>query len=69
MRLGIWEILLIIVLALILFGGKKLSGVGKSLGKGIREFKEEIHAEDEKDTETSKTEATKAEDDEKTPKE
>ena len=29
MRLGIWEILLIIVLVLILFGGKKLAGVGK----------------------------------------
>ena len=47
MRLGIWEILLIIVLVLILFGGKKLAGVGKSLGRGIREFKEEVHADDE----------------------
>ena len=53
MRLGIWEILLIIVLVLILFGGKKLAGVGKSLGRGIREFKEEVHADDEK-TETKK---------------
>lgn len=48
MRLGIWEILLIIVLVLILFGGKKLAGVGKSLGRGIREFKEEVHADDDK---------------------
>ncbi len=58
MRLGIWEILLIIVLVLILFGGKKLAGVGKSLGRGIREFKEEVHADDEnteekKDAETA----------------
>lgn len=57
MRLGIWEILLIIVLVLILFGGKKLAGVGKSLGRGIREFKEEVHADDEK-TETKKDSET-----------
>lgn len=69
MRLGIWEILLIIVLALILFGGKKLSGVGKSLGKGIREFKEEIQADDEKDAGSPKPEAAKAEDDDKASKE
>lgn len=48
MRLGWMEILLIVVLALIVFGGSKLAGVGKSLGRGVREFKEELHAEDEK---------------------
>lgn len=42
MRIGVMEILLILVLALVLFGGKKLSGVGKSLGQSIREFKKEI---------------------------
>lgn len=39
MRLGITEILLILVLALVIFGGSKLSGVGKALGQSIREFK------------------------------
>lgn len=42
MRLGITEILLILVLALVVFGGKKLSGVGKALGQSIREFKKEV---------------------------
>lgn len=42
MRLGTTEILLIVVLALVLFGGSKLSGVGKALGKSIKEFKEEV---------------------------
>lgn len=42
MRIGVWEILLIIVLVLILFGGSKLAGVGKNLGRGIKEFKEEV---------------------------
>ena len=38
MRLGTMEILLIVVLALVVFGGSKIAGVGKSLGKSIREF-------------------------------
>ena len=42
MRLGTMEILLIVVLALVLFGGSKLSGVGKALGQSIKEFKREV---------------------------
>lgn len=61
MRLGIWEILLIIVLVLLLFGGKKLAGVGKSLGRGIREFKEEVHADDDKKEDKVDAEATDGE--------
>ena len=39
MRLGTMEILLILVLALVIFGGGKIAGVGKALGQSIREFK------------------------------
>lgn len=46
MRLGVWEIVLIVVLALVLFGGGKLAGVGKALGQSIRDFKKEMKAED-----------------------
>ena len=46
MRLGTMEIILIVVLALVLFGGKKLAGVGKALGQSIRDFKKEMKAED-----------------------
>ena len=49
MRLGAWEIILIIVLVLIVFGGSKLAGVGKSLGRSIKEFKEEVNTPDKKD--------------------
>ena len=48
MRIGTTEILLIVVLALVLFGGNKLAGVGKALGKSIRKFKEEVKPDDEK---------------------
>lgn len=42
MRLGTMEILLILVLALVIFGGGKLAGVGKALGQSIKEFKNEV---------------------------
>lgn len=50
MRLGITEILLILVLALVVFGGSKLSGVGKALGKSIREFKQEVGSDKKEET-------------------
>ena len=46
MRLGTTEIILIIVLALVLFGGGKLAGVGKALGKSIKDFKNEVKQDD-----------------------
>ena len=38
-NLGLWEILLIGLILLIFFGPSKLPELGKSLGKGIQEFK------------------------------
>lgn len=40
--LGIWELILILMIFLLLFGAKRLPEIGGSLGKGIREFKESI---------------------------
>jgi sec-independent protein translocase protein TatA len=37
-----WVILLVV--ALLLFGGTRLAGMGKGAGRAIREFKEEIKA-------------------------
>ena len=45
MRIGAVEIILIIVLALVLFGGTKIAGLGKSLGKSIKEFRNEIRSD------------------------
>lgn len=52
MRLGTTEIILIVVLALVLFGGGKLAGIGKALGKSIKDFKNEV--KDDKAEEKSK---------------
>jgi sec-independent protein translocase protein TatA len=38
-QLGFQEMIVILVIALLVFGPKKLPELGKSLGKGIREFK------------------------------
>ncbi len=38
-QLGTGEILLILLVALLLFGAKRLPEIGKSLGRGLREFK------------------------------
>lgn len=37
--IGMWEVLLVFLVALLLFGAKRLPEIGSSLGKGIREFK------------------------------
>ena len=38
-RLGVTEILVILVIVLLLFGGKKIPELMKGLGSGIKEFK------------------------------
>ncbi|MCI6375282.1 MAG: twin-arginine translocase TatA/TatE family subunit [Clostridiales bacterium] len=57
MRLGTMEILLILVLALVIFGGGKIAGVGKALGQSIREFKNEVKSDD-KEEKIEKAEAS-----------
>lgn len=39
-NIGITELLVILILALLLFGARRLPEIGKALGKGIREFKD-----------------------------
>jgi len=64
-QIGFMEMLVIGVLALLIFGPKKLPELGKSLGKGLREFKkatEDIKSSFDdhlKDAESTIDEATK----------
>ena len=51
MKLGTTEIILIIVLALVLFGGSKLAGLGGALGKSIKDFKSAVKEDDAKESE------------------
>lgn len=40
--IGIWEVVLILVLLLLVFGPRRLPELGGALGKGIREFKRSV---------------------------
>jgi sec-independent protein translocase protein TatA len=49
--IGIWEILILLLVMLLVFGPKRLPEMGRSLGKGMREFKESITGNDDKPAE------------------
>lgn len=51
-NIGPLEIGIVLLIALIVFGPKKLPELGKSLGKGIREFKGSIGGGDDEPEET-----------------
>ncbi len=53
--IGPWELVAILAIVLVIFGGGKLAGVGKSLGQGIREFKQAITGADEEETTVEKS--------------
>jgi len=42
MPIGPWELLIILFIVLLVFGAKRVPEMGRSLGKGMREFKEGI---------------------------
>ena len=48
-NVGPWEIILLLLLALLLFGAKRLPEIGKSMGKGMREFKDSLGGKDDDD--------------------
>lgn len=50
-KLGMPELLIIAFIALLIFGPSKIGSLGKSLGEGIRGFKDAIKPEDEKPAE------------------
>jgi sec-independent protein translocase protein TatA len=48
-NIGPMELVVVLVIALLVIGPKKLPEVGKSLGKGMREFKESLSGENRHD--------------------
>lgn len=56
MRLGIWEIVLIALVILLLFGGRKIPELMKGIGKGVKSFKDGVNGVEEEANGTSKTE-------------
>ncbi len=51
--LGVPELLIILAVVLLLFGGSRLAGLGKSTGRALKEFKEETKGLKADDGETA----------------
>ncbi len=59
-NLGIGEILLIFLVLLLLFGGKKLPQLAEGMGKALRNFRKAVQEPDEiKQTDTKEDKETK----------
>jgi sec-independent protein translocase protein TatA len=62
-NIGPLEIMVVLIIALIVFGPKRLPELGNSLGKGIREFKDSVTGEnkdDDRDDDVRALSASKA---------
>ena len=46
---GVWEIILIVLIVLLLFGGKRIPELMRGIGKGINNFKKGVKGEDDID--------------------
>jgi sec-independent protein translocase protein TatA len=57
--IGLPELIIVLVILLVIFGPKRLPGLGRSLGSGMREFKDSItgRTKDEEDEEEDEVRA------------
>lgn len=62
MGISVWQVLLVVGLLVLLFGPKRLPGLGKSIGESIKGFKKGI-SDDEIDVTDSSEKIEKKEDD------
>lgn len=54
MSIGPWQVVLIVLVLLLMFGGKKIPELMKGLGKGMKEFKDATRGEGEDEADKSK---------------
>ena len=56
--ISIWELMILLVVLLLIFGAKRLPEMGRSLGKGMREFKDSVTGVEEAVSTTEPTPAS-----------
>ena len=61
MKMGIWELLVILVIVILIFGPKALPKLGKSMGKTIGNFKKGLNEDDDDDDDDVEPKIKKAE--------
>ena len=59
--IGTWEIILIVLVILLIFGGKKIPELMRGLGKGVKSFKDGVNGKEDIEAENEKQEAEKKE--------
>ena len=57
MDFSVWQIAIVLVIALLVFGPKRLPELGSSLGRGMRDFKDAITGGDDDDDDDEKARA------------
>ena len=62
---SLWQILIVLVIVLFIFGPKRIPGLGKSLGEAIRGFRKGISEDDKKDSTKEVKEESHSSDDNK----
>ncbi|MDR0881462.1 MAG: twin-arginine translocase TatA/TatE family subunit [Candidatus Adiutrix sp.] len=45
-RIGVWEGVIILIMLLVVFGGRKLPDLGRSLGRGLANFRQAVREPD-----------------------
>jgi sec-independent protein translocase protein TatA len=58
--IGVTELIIVLVIVLVIFGPKRLPQMGRSLGSGMREFKDSISGKSKDDEEDETPELTRA---------
>jgi TatA/E family protein of Tat protein translocase len=53
--ISIWELMILLIVLLLIFGAKRLPEMGRSLGKGMREFKDSVTGVEEAISTTTPT--------------
>jgi sec-independent protein translocase protein TatA len=66
-RIGLGELIVVAIIAVLLFGAGRLSEIGKGLGDGIRNFKKGLHDEEDRNPD-AKSESKSESASESTPK-
>jgi len=54
-NIGPLEIIVVLIIVLVIFGPKRLPDLGRSLGKGMREFKDSVTGKDDEPHELPRT--------------
>jgi len=52
--IGVWQVVLVVAIIILLFGGKKIPELMKGIGKGMKEFKDASKGEDNSENKDKK---------------